>query len=257
MDKSTAVQNYIMHHVANNYDEWHLPFGIHIPLSDTVSLHAVMLVLCTIFCILTFGVIYDKSKVVPSGLTNLLEVFVVFIRDEICVVSFGEKDGRRMAPLFCTLFFFILGLNMMGLIPLFSTATSNVNVTGALATVVLLVMILGAIHKNGVLGFIKTFIPHGVPFPVLIILVPIEFAGMFIKAFALMIRLFANMLAGHIILFSLIGLIIIVGGKLVILPAVFMALVIYVLEILVAFLQAYIFTLLSAMFTGMIHNPAH
>ena len=131
------------------------------------------------------------------------------------------------------------------------------NVTGALAGVTLFVMIFGAIHKNGFIGFIKTFIPHGVPFPVLIVLIPIEFAGMFIKAFALMIRLFANLLAGHIILFSLIGLIIIVGGKLVILPAVTMALAIYVLEVLVAFLQAYIFTLLSAMFVGMIHNPAH
>ena len=117
-------------------------------------------------------------------------------------------------------------------------------------------MILGAIYKNGIVGFIKAFIPHGVPIPVLVILIPIEFFGMFIKAFALMIRLFANMLAGHIIIFSLLGLIIIVGYVAAI-PAVFLALVIYTLEILVAFLQAYIFTLLSAMFISMIHHPAH
>ena len=256
VDKAKSVENYIMHHVANNFSEWHLPFGIHIPLSELVSLHAVMLVLCSIFLIIGFCVVYDKKKIVPTGFTNFLEVLVIFIRDEISVTCFGEKDGRKMAPLFCTFFFFILTLNIMGLIPLFSTATANVNVTGGLASIVLLIMILGAIFKNGIGGFMKAFIPHGVPVPVLIILIPIEFIGMFIKAFALMIRLFANLLAGHIIIFSLLGLIIIVGYVAVV-PALVLALVIYTLEILVAFLQAYIFTLLSAMFISMIHNPSH
>ncbi len=256
MDKAAAVENYIMHHIANNFEEWHLPFGVHVPLSHWLSLHAVMLLLCSAFCIITFCVLYKKNDIVPSGLTNLLESFVVFIRDEICVVSFGKEDGHKMAPLFCTFFFFILGLNLMGLIPLFSTATANINVTGGLASITLFVMIFGAIIKNGPIGFAKAFIPHGVPIPVLIILAPIEFMGMFIKAFALMVRLFANMLAGHIVIFSLLGLIIIVG-KVAVLPSVVLALVIYLLEILVAFLQAYIFTLLSAMFIGMIHHPAH
>ncbi len=256
MDKATAVENYIMHHIANNTEEWHLPFGIHIPLSESISLHAVMLLLCSAFCIITFCVLYKKNNVVPGGLTNLLESFVIFIRDEICAVSFGKENGYKMTPLFCTFFFFILGLNLMGLIPLFSTATANINVTGGLASITLFVMIFGAIYKNGPIGFAKAFIPHGVPIPVLVILAPIEFMGMFIKAFALMVRLFANMLAGHIVIFSLLGLIIIVG-KVAALPSVVLALVIYLLEILVAFLQAYIFTLLSAMFIGMIHHPAH
>lgn len=255
MDKARAVEDFIMHHLTDSH-EWHLPFGIHIPLADPLSLHAVMLFLCAFFLIVLFGLLYDKTEVVPSGLTNLLEVFVVFIRDDICVTSFGEVEGRKMAPLFCTFFFFILGLNLMGLIPVFSTATANVNVTGALAAVTLFVMIFGAIFKNGIGGFMSAFIPHGVPIPVLIILTPIEFLGMFIKAFALMIRLFANMLAGHIVIFSLLGLIVIVGYVAAV-PAVVLALLIYLLEILVAFLQAYIFTLLSAMFIGMVHHPAH
>ncbi len=256
VERAAAVENYILHHVADNFDAWHLPFGIHIPLSHSITLHTVMLFLCALFLIILFGALYDHKQVVPSGLTNLLEVFVIFIRDDICVASFGEADGRKMTPLFCTFFFFILGLNLMGLIPLFSTATANVNVTGALASITLTVMVFGAIYKNGLVGFTKAFIPHGVPVPILIVLAPIEFLGMFIKAFALMIRLFANMLAGHIVIFSLLGLIIIVGYAAA-LPAVVLALVIYILEILVAFLQAYIFTLLSAMFIGMIHHPAH
>ena len=131
MDKSTAVQDFILHHIADNFQEWHLPFGIHIPMSESFSLHAAMVVLCAVFCIIIFCVIYDKSEVVPKGFTNLLEMFIIFIRDEVSITCFGEEEGRKMTPLFCTMFFFILGLNIMGLIPLFSTATANINVTGA------------------------------------------------------------------------------------------------------------------------------
>ena len=256
MDKTEAVQNYILHHVTDNKEEWHLPFGIHIPLSETFSLHALMLVLGAVFCVVTFSVMYDKSKTVPSGLTNMLEAFIVYIRDEISIPSLGFEDGRRMTPFFCTLFFFILGLNLMGLIPLFSTATANINVAAGLAIITLTVMILGAILKNGPVGFIKAFIPHGVPFPVLFLIMPLELAGTVVKAFALTIRLFANMIAGHIVLFSLLGVILIVG-YVAALPAIIMALAIYILEIFVAFLQAYIFTLLSALFIGMVHHPSH
>jgi len=192
---------------------------------------------------------------VPHGLTNLLEVFVLFIRDQISIACLGEKDGRKMAPLFCGFFFFILGLNLMGLIPIFRAATGNVNVTAALALITLTFMIGGSIYKNGVVGFIKVFIPHGVPWPILFLLTPIEFIGMFIKAFALTIRLFANMLAGHIVIYALLGLIVIFG--LPALPAMGLAMGVYFLELFIAFLQAYIFTLLSAMFIGQTVNPEH
>ena len=143
----------------------------------------------------------------------------------------------------------------MGLIPLFASATSNISVTFALAFITLSVMIGGAIMKNGLKGFIGAFVPHGVPWPVLILLVPIEFAGMFIKAFALMIRLFAIMLAGHIVVFSIIGLVVIFGFMG--LPAILLAVGINLLELFVCFLQAFVFTLLSAMFINQIHHPAH
>jgi F-type H+-transporting ATPase subunit a len=205
--------------------------------------------------ILLFGILYRKNDIVPRGLTNLLEVFVVFIRDQISIACLGEKDGRKMAPLFCSFFFFILGLNLMGLVPIFRAATGNVNVTAALALITLTFMIFGSIYKNGFLGFVKVFIPHGVPWPLLFLLTPIEFMGMFIKAFALTIRLFANMLAGHIVIYALLGLIAIFGW--VALPAMALAMGVYFLELFIAFLQAYIFTLLSAMFIGQMVHPEH
>lgn len=242
-----------MHHVQDG-SYWALPF-LKINLPSFLSLHGLMLLLCAFFLIGLFGFVAKKGPGAPSGLGNFLEVFVIFIRDAIAVPSLGEADGKKMTPLFCSFFFFILGLNLMGLIPLFATATGNVSVTAALALITLGFMIFGAIYKNGVAGFCKCFVPHGVPWPILILLVPIEFLGLFIKAFALTVRLFANMLAGHIVLYSLMGLVYIFGA--VAFPAVGLALGIYFLELFVSFLQAYIFTLLSAMFIGQMYHPAH
>lgn len=254
MDQAFNLSKYINHHIMDSY-EWNLPFIKPIHLPEFLSLHGVMLIIASMFVFLLFGVLYNKKKRVPTGITNLLEVFVLFIRDEIAVNALGKEDGRKMTPLFCTFFFFILILNLMGLIPIFVTATANVNVTAGLALITLSFMIFGAIYKNGIMGFLKALTPTGVPAPVLIILMPIEILGLFIKAFALTIRLFANMLAGHIVIFSLIGLVVLMGA--VALPAVVLAVFIYVLEILVAFLQAYIFTLLSAMFIGQTYHPEH
>jgi F-type H+-transporting ATPase subunit a len=253
-EKSEAVQKYVMHHVSNSH-EWALPFGLHIPLPSFLPLHGLMLLIGAGILFLLFGVLYRKNAAVPTGLTNALEVFVLFVRNVIAIPNLGEKDGRKMTPLLCSFFFFILILNLMGLVPLFATATSNLGVTAPLALITLAFMIFGTIYKNGPVGFIKCFVPHGVPWPVLILLVPIEFIGMFIKAFALTIRLFANMLAGHLVIFSLLGLVYVYGAFA--LPAIGLAVGIYFLELLVAFLQAFIFTLLSAMFIGQMYHPAH
>ena len=253
-DHPFSLEEYIMHHVMDG-KEWHLPFLPPIHLPGVLTVHSLMLILCSAFLIFLFCVVYNKKARVPSGVTNLLEIFVLFIRDQVAVACLGEEDGKKMTPLFCTFFFFILFLNLMGLIPLFSTATANINVTAALALITFCFMILGAIWKNGFFGFVKALIPSGIPAPVLVILVPIEVLGLFIKAFALTIRLFANMLAGHIAIFSLLGLIVLLGY--VALPAIFLALFISLLETFVAFLQAYIFTFLSAMFIGQLYHPHH
>jgi F-type H+-transporting ATPase subunit a len=244
-----------MHHMQDS-QIWQLPFLPPIQLPSILSLHGLMLVICSVLLTILFCVIYDKKQRVPSGLTNFLEVFILFVRNEISIKNLGVEDGRKMAPLFCTFFFFILGLNLMGMIPLFVTATANPNITAGLAIISLGFMIFGAIYKNGWKGFCKALIPTGVPIPILFILVPIEIVGLLIKSFALMIRLFANMLAGHIVIFSLLGLIVLLGLSSA-LPVLVLALFIGLLEVFVAFLQAYIFTILSATFIGQMYHPEH
>jgi len=253
-ERAKATESFVMHHVANGHHWGPLP-GVNIPLPSFLPIHALMLIIGAVILHQLFVVRYNHKAKVPTGMTNALESFVVYMRDEISIQFLGEEDGRKMAPLFITFFFFILTLNLMGLIPLFATATSNVNVTASLALITLAFMIFGTIYKNGVLGFFQAFIPPGIPWPLLLIIVPLEFIGMFIKVLALTIRLFANMLGGHIAIFALLGLVVTygLGG----LPFMVLALGVYLLEVLVSVLQAYIFTLLSAVFIGMMYHPAH
>ena len=266
MAGGNTVQDYINSHLVDSNVWSILPGGLlNVTLIPKFSifgyefskgLHAIMLLIGSLILFLLFGVLYKKnSKVAPKGLTNLLEIWVLFVRDEICVAYLGDRDGRKLAPFFLTFFFLIWTLNLMGLFPIFSTATSNLSVTAGLSLSVLTLMVLLGVGKHGIFGFLKIFAPSGVPAPVLLLLFPIELMGLFIKPFALTIRLFANLLAGHIVVLSIVGLIVTFGifG----LPALFLGLFIYALELLVAFIQAYIFTMLSAMFLGDILHPHH
>ncbi len=245
---------YILHHMQDSH-QWRLPFLPPLQLPSLLSLHGLMVVLAAAILVAVFCFLYDKKARVPRRFTNLLELLVIFIRDDIAKKNLGEDDGRRMTPFLCTLFFFILTLNLMGLIPVFSTATANPNVTGALAFFTLCFMIFGTLYKGGVKGFKNALVPAGVPKGILIILVPIEFLGLFIKTGALMIRLFANMLAGHMVILAMLGLVLLLGF--VALPSVILAVCIGILEIFIAFLQAYIFTMLTAVFIGQMYHPHH
>jgi F-type H+-transporting ATPase subunit a len=258
------VSEYIIHHLVNS-DSWHPLPGIGVPLFGDIhlfgidiglTLHGLMLMIAGGIVYFLFGFLYKKhSNRAPSGVTNMLEVLVLFVRDEICINYLGEGDGKRLAPFFLNFFFLVLVMNLMGLIPVFATATANINVTMGLALITLTMMVVGGVVKNGVVGFIHIFLPPGVPKPIYVVLFPIEVMGLFIKPFALTMRLFANMLGGHIVIFSLLGLIITFGwfG----LPALGLALFIFFLELLVAFIQAYVFTMLSAMFVGSMMHPSH
>ncbi len=248
------LEKYILHHMQDSH-QWRLPFVPPIQLPSFLSLHGLMLILAAAFLIALFCFIYDKKARVPRRFTNLLELMIIFIRDEVAVKSLGQDDGRRMTPFLCTLFFFILTLNLMGMIPVFSTATANPNVTAALAFFTLCFMVFGTLYKNGFKGFQRALVPSGVPKVILIILVPVEFFGIFIKTGALMIRLFANMLAGHMVILSMLGLVLLLG--VVALPSVILAVGIGVLETFIVFLQAYIFTLLTAVFIGQMYHPEH
>ena len=253
-DHTFKIDEYITHHLADAH-VWTLPFLPAIQLPKYLSLHGVMVLLCAVFLVILFCILYKKDQKVPTGINTVLEIFVEFILDQIAVQAMGKKDGIKLTPFLCTIFFFILGLNLMGVVPLFSTATANINVTGALACIILFMLTVWIIWKNGITGFLKAFVPSGVPAPILLLIVPLEFLGIFIKCFALMIRLFANMLAGHMVIYSLLGLVVMVGW--LALPAVFLAVAISALEVFVAFLQAYIFTILSAVFIGQMLHPEH
>lgn len=251
--KIDAVQSFTLHHVQNSHT-FTLPY-LHIELPSYLSMHALMLLVGSGVLLVLFGVLYRKKDPVPTGVTNLLELFVVFVRDEISVRYLGEKDGRKLTPLFCSFFFFILTLNMIGLIPGFASATGNLSVTATLALITFCFMVFGAMLKVGLWGFIKGLVPGGIPLPLQIMLFPLEVIGLLIKTGALMIRLFANNFAGHMVLFLLVGMLMIFGVWA--LPVIALALFVYILELFVAVLQAYIFTLLSAIFIGQRFHPEH
>ncbi len=250
------LDQYLLHHVENTH-EWHLPFGISVPLPYPLSLHLLMILIASSILILLFVVLYDKQSNRPRGrLSNALESFVLFIRNDIAIENLGEEDGRKMTPVFCTMFFMILTLNLLGLIPLFSTATANFNVTGGLMLATFFYLTVGAIRKNGFKGFCHAFVIPGVPKVLNPGMIVIEVLGLIIRSVVLMVRLFANLLGGHFVLLSLTGMSVVLG--LITLPFVVpVVLFVYLLEIFVAFLQAYIFTFLSAIFIGQMYHPEH
>ncbi len=200
----------------------------------------------------------------PKGFANAMEALVLFFRDEVVRRGIGEgADGYT--PYILTLFFFILAMNLFGIIPFASRPTGNLSVTGGLALVSFVVIEFSGMKKLGFNGYMKTifYAPPGlhpvVKAVMLAILTPVEFLGKLTKPFALMIRLFANMLAGETLVLSLLGIIFLfsnlVFGKYAIAGgSVLMVLAIMGLEILVAFIQAYIFAMLTAVFIGLIRH---
>jgi F-type H+-transporting ATPase subunit a len=203
-----------------------------------------------------------KKGGVPTGLGAAVESMVLFVRDDIAEKNIGH-DGHKFTSLLCSFFFFILIAALLGLLPFSSTSTGNLAVTLALATVSFLAQQYAGISKYGIGGHFHNMIPPGLPAWLLPIMIPVEILGMFSKPFALMIRLFANMLAGHMVITALLLLIPLMGqvhpamGIAMSPVSLGLSLFIMLLELLVAFIQAYIFTLLTAIFIGMYAHPAH
>lgn len=204
---------------------------------------------------------YQKGGV-PTGLAALVEMIVLFIRDDIAEKNIGH-DGRKFTSLLCSFFFFILFAALLGLLPFSATSTGNLAVTLALASVSFLAQQYAGISKYGVVHHFVGLVPPGLPLWLLPIMIPVEILSMFTKPFALMVRLFANMLAGHMVITALLLLIPLMAkistffGLAVIPVSLGLSLFIMILEVLVAFIQAYIFTLLTAIFIGMYAHPAH
>src|SRR5919201_393225 len=206
--------------------------------------------------IVIFRYAFRQHRTIPTGIANFLEAMIVFLRDEVVLPNMGE-EGRPYLPYLLTVFFFILFCNLLGLIPFGATATGNVSVTAALAIMSLVMIQVSGIREHGLKHHLQNLIPHGLPVLLLPIMIPVEIMGQFTKPFALCIRLFANMTAGHIVILSFLSMIFILKSIFISPISVFFALFISLLELFVAFLQAYIFTMLTALFIGMSIHPQH
>ena len=227
-------------------------FGIDL----SITRHVVIMWVASILLIVLMLRAFRKPRTVPSGLANFFEAIVLFLRDEVVLPIMGE-DGKKYLPFLLTLFFFILFCNLLGLIPYSATATGNISVTAGLALCSFLVMLGAGIANNGLFGYFKSLIPSGVPPVLLIILIPVELIGLLVKPFALCVRLFANMTGGHVAILVFLGLISILQSEWIAIGSVPFAVAIYMLEIFVGFVQAFVFTLLSTVFISMAAHPDH
>ncbi len=270
----------IMHHLVD-LAEWELPFfTLHFPTFEPIHLgplvldlsptkHGALLVIAAVVCILLFvsaarSIRRNDPNSAPSGWANAVETLVVFFRDDVVRTNIGH-GADRYTPYILTVFFFILVNNLLGLVPFMGSATGNLAVTAALALLTFILVEVSGMMALGAKGYMGTifYAPKGLN-PVatvlmLIIMTPVEFLGKLTKPFALAIRLFANMTAGHTLILSLIGMIFVFSnltlGRWGIAGAsVAMSSAIMILEVFVAFLQAYIFAMLTAVFIGLIRH---
>lgn len=219
-----------------------------------ITKHVLMMWIASAVLLLSLPFFARKWPLVPSGSRNLIETFVVFVRDEIVLPNTGE-EGRPYLPYFLTLFFFILVVNLLGMIPEAATATGNISVTAGLALCTFGLINVAGIREHGFVQHFKNFIPHGLPVWLVPLMLPLELIGLVTKSFALCIRLFANMIAGHIVILAFLSMIFMFGTIFVAPASVAAAAGLGLLEVFVAFLQAYIFTLLSSIFVGASLHP--
>jgi F-type H+-transporting ATPase subunit a len=264
---SNSDPSWIMHHVLDaNYVSFeplgklYLPqihvFGLDISITRDIFIIWVVSAILIILSIMAARG-YKKS-IIPKGIANIFEIIIEFVRDEIVKPSIG-KGYESYLPYMLTLFFFVLFCNIFGLIPApnLVVPTGNIAVTAALALMSFIAIQYSGIKSYGFIGYFKGLVPPGMPGWILIIIVPLEILGLFTKPFALCIRLFANMIAGHIVIFSLLGLIFIMHTIYVSPVAVGFTLFIEILELLVALIQAYVFVMLTSLFIGMAKHMDH
>ena len=269
----------ILHHVVNDTHTTLYKINL-LGVDLSISKHVVMLwiVAFITICLSLYATrIYRvNASAIPKGFSHIFEILLDFIKTDIVIPNIGKEKYKSWTPLIATFFIFILMANFIGMIPFFekipgvagsSTITGNMGVTAALSTITFFAIIVAGTIKHGFIGHWKNMIPGGVAKPVLLILIPIEIMGMFIKPIALMLRLGANMTAGHIGIVAIFGIPMILysGGAgysqeislSVGVVSVLLNTAIYFLEIIVCLVQAYVFSLLSAVFIGMAIHAHH
>lgn len=238
-----------------SYDEHHHPTNEK-PLDFSITKNVVSMLFTSVLLLLMFVGLaksYQKGPI-PTGFGRILEPLIIFIRDEIAIPNIGEKKYRKFMGYLLTVFFFIWLLNLLGMTPLGINVTGNIAITVCLALFTYFITQFSA-NKD---YWKHIFWMPGVPVPMKIILAPIEVLGTLTKPFALLIRLFANITAGHVVIMSLIAMIFVGKNIYADLPiSLGLTLFISVIEVLVAFLQAFIFTMLSSLFIGMAVQDHH
>jgi F-type H+-transporting ATPase subunit a len=286
----------IIEHVANSpidHPLIHLPKVFGIDFSITKHVLMVWIVAAIVFVVVTLVVrrYLRQERLIPSGFMNALEFLVVYLRDNIVEPNVGKKWVNTYAPLLLTLFVFILTANLIGIIPVFDvlslinhtvlhlpeesffarllhggvTATGNYNVTAALATITFLTIIIAGSRAHGFVQHWKNLVPHGVPIWLYPLLIPLEIIGMLVRPFALTMRLAANMTGGHIAILAILSFVFIFfelfGQGAAMAVGLVLSLPVGVglsgLELIVILVQAYVFTLLSAVFIGMAIHAHH
>lgn len=282
MMQAPDIGEVVLHHTADAYSIGIEPFwSVHwnrwpdlhlgpLAINLTPTKHVIFMVLAAVLVFVTMKLAgrslarQRAGEKAPQGFANAIEGLVLFVRNDIAIANIGE-EGPKYAPFIMTLFFFILFANVLGLLPHGSTATGNLAVTGALAILVFLTVEISGMRKLGVKGYLRTIFPHvpglhgagGVVMS--IAMAPIEILGKMVKPFALAVRLFGNMTAGHFVILSLFGIIFLFGelgiwSWAIAFSTVLLVVGIMLLELFVAFLQAYVFALLSAVFIGMMQQ---
>lgn len=264
----------ILHHTADSYTV-EVPFGlgeIHLPSDWTLlginvspTKHVVFMALAAFLVFVTMWIggrqiaRRHREGKGPKGFGAAIEAMVLFVRNDVAIANIGH-GGERFAPYILTLFFFILYCNLLGLLPWGATPTGNLAVTAALALTAFVTIEVSGMVALGPKGYLKTIVmvPPGVTgigaVLMALIMTPVELIGKIVKPFALTLRLFANMTAGHFVILSLLGLIFVFSSWVVAGGTVLFVLFMLCLELLVAFLQAYIFALLTSVFIGLMQH---
>lgn len=229
--------------------------SLNLPIDITINKAVIVMWLAAI---LTFALITYAGRgrgLVASGLRNAMEAIFQFVKLDIVDDNLGD-EGRKYLPFVGGLFFFILFNNLLGLIPFGFSPASNLSVTATLAILVFSVIIISGMRKQGLGKYWVNLAPGGIPKVMLVIMYPIEFVSLLAKPFSLAVRLFANILAGHIVIYALLMMILLFGIWMAPI-SIGVAVLIFGFELFVAFIQAYIFAILTSVYIGQAVHPEH